>query len=60
MITMKRLNLGLNANVPIFDADTHMPSKPRDILPSFSNTKAIKLNVSVGQLPHGNNPGYSL
>ena len=37
-----------------------MPSKPRDILPSFSTTNEIKLIVSVGQLPHGNNPGYSL
>mgnify|MGYP001801708921 CR=1 FL=1 len=37
-----------------------MPSKPRNILPSFSTTEEIKLNASVGQLPHGNNSGYPL
>ena len=60
MITMKRLKLDLNANAPIFHADTDMSSESRDILPSFSTKKGIKLKSSVGQLPHGNNPGYSL
>ena len=51
--------LGLNANGPIFHAKTHA-KQTQDILPSFTTAKEIKLNDIVGQLPHGNNPGYSL
>ena len=42
----------------IFDADTDMPSEPRDILPSFSTTKAMKQNLSKFQPPYDINLGY--
>ena len=42
----------------IFDADTDMPSEPRDILPSFSTTKAMKQNLSKFQPPNDINLGY--
>ena len=42
----------------IFDADTDMPSEPRDFLPSFSTTKAMKQNLSKFQPPNDINLGY--